>query len=309
MKHLTQPDTAVCDRCGRAMRANAPDRLRQIVLEGLGWELHRIWSTDWWRNPQGPMSKILDRLEALMAKAPGIDEPELDSVTEPVAVPDETSETVEPPARQVAYARMVNPSDDDSMASAAAPMVDPAAPPVYRTTSVVGGRSERFYEASSTPVLRDQLTHIIENEGPIADFVVFRRVARAWGLARTGNRIEERLRSLVPMTVPKTKDTGHTFYWPMGVDPGNWAGYRVADEAEDSRRQLDEIALEELGNLAVFVLSEHGSTSPSDLARTICRLYRISRTTADAEARVNKALTSGRARELVVVEDGRAKLK
>jgi hypothetical protein len=25
MKHLTQPDTLVCDRCGREMRANAPD--------------------------------------------------------------------------------------------------------------------------------------------------------------------------------------------------------------------------------------------------------------------------------------------
>jgi len=300
-----------CD--GRTYHSGATardrDRLRQIVLEGLGWELHRIWSTDWWRNPQGPMSKILDRLETLMAKAPGVDEPEVDSVTEPVAAPEETSETVEPPARQVAYARMVNPSDDDSMASTSTSMVDPAAPPVYRTTSVAGGRSERFYEASSTPVLRDQLTHIIENEGPIADFVLFRRVARAWSLARTGNRIEERLRGLVPTTVPKTKDADHTFYWPMGVDPGDWAGYRVADETEDSRRQLDEIAMEELGNLAVFVLSEHGSTSLQDLARTICRLHRISRTTADAEARVNKALRYSRARELVVVEAGRAKLK
>lgn len=26
------------------------DRLRQEVLEGLGWRLHRIWSTDWFRN-------------------------------------------------------------------------------------------------------------------------------------------------------------------------------------------------------------------------------------------------------------------
>jgi hypothetical protein len=28
------------------------DRLRQEVLEGLGWKLHRIWSTDWFRNPR-----------------------------------------------------------------------------------------------------------------------------------------------------------------------------------------------------------------------------------------------------------------
>lgn len=26
------------------------DRIRQSVLEGLGWRFHRIWSTDWFRN-------------------------------------------------------------------------------------------------------------------------------------------------------------------------------------------------------------------------------------------------------------------
>ncbi len=41
------------------------DRLRQHVLEGLGWELHRIWSTDWWRNPEEPMARLLARLEQL----------------------------------------------------------------------------------------------------------------------------------------------------------------------------------------------------------------------------------------------------
>ena len=34
------------------------DRLRQYVLEGLGWTLHRVWSTDWWSDPQREMEKI-----------------------------------------------------------------------------------------------------------------------------------------------------------------------------------------------------------------------------------------------------------
>ena len=29
------------------------DRLRQQVLEGLGWRFHRIWSTEWFRDPEG----------------------------------------------------------------------------------------------------------------------------------------------------------------------------------------------------------------------------------------------------------------
>jgi very-short-patch-repair endonuclease len=33
------------------------DRLRQQVLEGLGWRIHRIWSTDWFRNQDVALSK------------------------------------------------------------------------------------------------------------------------------------------------------------------------------------------------------------------------------------------------------------
>ncbi len=49
------------------------DRLRQEVLENLGWEFHRIWSTDWFNDPaketQRLREKITDRLEQLKAKA------------------------------------------------------------------------------------------------------------------------------------------------------------------------------------------------------------------------------------------------
>ncbi|HUG13439.1 MAG TPA: DUF4011 domain-containing protein, partial [Thermomicrobiales bacterium] len=35
-----------------ARSARDRDRLRQQVLEGLGWRFHRVWSTDWFRNPE-----------------------------------------------------------------------------------------------------------------------------------------------------------------------------------------------------------------------------------------------------------------
>jgi len=52
-----------------AKSARDRDRLRQEVLEGLGWRLHRIWSTDWFNNPQREAERIraavLARLEEL----------------------------------------------------------------------------------------------------------------------------------------------------------------------------------------------------------------------------------------------------
>ena len=33
------------------------DRLRQQQLENLGWTFHRIWSTDWFRDPDAEVAK------------------------------------------------------------------------------------------------------------------------------------------------------------------------------------------------------------------------------------------------------------
>lgn len=43
------------------------DRLRQLVLEGLGWKLHRIWSTDWWTDHEREMQKLEKVLNELVA--------------------------------------------------------------------------------------------------------------------------------------------------------------------------------------------------------------------------------------------------
>lgn len=53
--------------------ARERDRLRQEVLERLGWVFHRIWSTDWFDNPRRESEKlrlrIESRLEELKAQA------------------------------------------------------------------------------------------------------------------------------------------------------------------------------------------------------------------------------------------------
>lgn len=41
------------------------DRLRQAVLERLGWRIRRIWSTDWYRNPRGEIEPIIRELSKL----------------------------------------------------------------------------------------------------------------------------------------------------------------------------------------------------------------------------------------------------
>ena len=46
-----------------ALAARDRDRLRQQVLEGLGWRIHRIWSTDWFKNPAQEIERTIAAIE------------------------------------------------------------------------------------------------------------------------------------------------------------------------------------------------------------------------------------------------------
>ena len=39
------------------------DRLRQGVLEQLNWRIHRVWSTDWYRDPEREFSRLLQSID------------------------------------------------------------------------------------------------------------------------------------------------------------------------------------------------------------------------------------------------------
>jgi very-short-patch-repair endonuclease len=66
-----------CDGSNYNLGATARDRdrLRQLKLEELGWKLHRIWSTDWWRRPADVIAALDAKLRALTeaSKPPVVD--------------------------------------------------------------------------------------------------------------------------------------------------------------------------------------------------------------------------------------------
>ena len=59
-----------------AKSARDRDRLRQSVLEQLGWRIRRIWSVDWFRNTRLQLEPILQELAALRTEPAMEAEPE-----------------------------------------------------------------------------------------------------------------------------------------------------------------------------------------------------------------------------------------
>ncbi len=72
IKHKSYPDGYIlgveCD--GRAYHSSrsARDRdiLRQNVLEDLGWKIYRIWSTDWFKDPQKELRKLDQHIKRII---------------------------------------------------------------------------------------------------------------------------------------------------------------------------------------------------------------------------------------------------
>jgi very-short-patch-repair endonuclease len=66
--HPQRPGTYVlgveCDGASyhSARSARDRDRLRQRVLEGYGWNIHRIWSTDWFRDPAKQVEAVVAKI-------------------------------------------------------------------------------------------------------------------------------------------------------------------------------------------------------------------------------------------------------
>ena len=269
------------------------DRLRQHVLEGLGWELQRIWSTDWWLDPEPPLARLLARLEQLASA------PLAQQAAAPEAAPVDTSDAAD--------ASDVSDVSDVSDLSDAAPG-EPAPPLLasYTPAHLDGGEAALIHERASIPMLRAQLMNVIQAEGPIVQDLLLRRIARAWGVTRMTRRLEEHLVRLAPFPARRGPDDVPV-YWPPGLDPASWEGLRVPAQDAGARRAIDEISLEELGNAALHVLAQQGGTTTDSLARTVSRLFGVARTTADAEARILQSLGAGPAGRFITIDDGVAR--
>jgi very-short-patch-repair endonuclease len=66
------------------------DRLRGEHLQRLGWQFHRVWSTNWFHDPQGEVAKLLEAYKRAVSSAgppPARDDPPPAPADPPAAAP------------------------------------------------------------------------------------------------------------------------------------------------------------------------------------------------------------------------------
>ncbi|MFJ5305660.1 DUF3320 domain-containing protein [Streptomyces sp. NPDC088350] len=179
------------------------DRLREQVLAGLGWQLYRIWGTDWYRSRAAAELRLREAVELAVARGPlsvlanaaAVVPPAGDGAPENItAVPgrDRGSDSSSPGA---APATVVVPADHQRVPVDTEP--DRPWSALYEMGDMSVDSPHELHTLEARPALRKLLNRVIGIEGPIHEDLLVQRAREAWGLARAGNRIRDNVREVV----------------------------------------------------------------------------------------------------------------
>lgn len=209
-----------------ARSARDRDRLRQQVLEGLGWRLHRIWSTDWFRDPDREMDRMVMAIESARQQ-----DSDIHAMSTNTAEIDVTVERED----------VASQSTDTSVTV-----------PYERAILHIMLGMEGLHEVSRLRIA-DWIRRVVAVESPVHENEVARRIVEAAGIKRIGNRIEEAFQLSVLLAVQNGMVCARgEFLWDlaMALPP-----LRDRSRLPAASRKLEYVAPEEIA-LAVEAVVE-----------------------------------------------------
>lgn len=238
--------------------ARERDKIRQAVLEGLGWSLLRGWSTDWWNNPIRCIDILDQRLHSLLDadRTRRQEQPATASEVSESEAPEEGSHASQPTEASNIYCG----ADLDGEAFLPEP--------------------ERFYSADYEERLASMIDHVVQTEAPIHEELLVRRIARHHGFQRTGSQIRSVVTALAGKRYPTTQEEEATFYWSIQAQACTPARSQGRDE---EMRNVELICRAELLAIKKALSLEN---DPADLARALG----LSRLTKATRERLGRAL-------------------
>ena len=234
-------DGATYHRCATARDR---DKLREMQLRELGWQIVRIWSTDWWVDRHGTLEKVHAKLQALYEQRSQRRAQE--SLAATVAVPSvangrETASTqtagdgprsreLHEPQRQSDVEQLdieEQPRGKEMQRGEPVPVSVYAAngagvaSPVVLIEATFESMAASitpalFFEPAYDATLRAMIEHVIALEGPVLEEVLVRRIARAHGWVRSGRRIVERVVGIASQVGRQMSEDTGTFFWSRG---------------------------------------------------------------------------------------------
>ncbi len=241
--------------CYGASKTTRDREIAQIsILRGLGWNILRIWSMDWWDNRQKEIERIIAEIKNIQSgKQSTAEEPEIPENTNQTEILASGTVSVKPevngnPVEYVAVNLRNNDISADEFAS--------------------GRYKKEIVQAVRT---------VIQGEAPISHSLLTRKVVQSFGIVRSGNRIQNYMDCIYDeASLPYTVQDGEKIYWRNDQTPESYTLIRVSRE-EDNKRDIKDVPLIEAVNAVCYVLNQQISLSEEDLIRESAKLMGYTR--------------------------------
>ncbi|MFP8967209.1 DUF3320 domain-containing protein [Pokkaliibacter sp. CJK22405] len=286
-----------CDGATYHSSATARDRdkVRQAVLEGLGWNILRVWSTDWFKNSTALLERLDSSLKELLerdrAKRKAVQQTNEDNYEQEISntTVAEENEITEPWQNDIVEASeseefQYNTEvavDEPEVASSRAPLIAGVVFDGVPATTPPEIDPDKFYDAAYIPVLESLVDHLVRAEGPLTLASLGRKISGLHGWQRTGRRISEQV-NLALGSVDIHSEEGVDFAWSKG-------SYKTRLEyAHQLDRNLRDISRSEIAWL--YDMNAHTLDKSDDSVLDFARLAGISRLSSDARAYLEECL-------------------
>jgi very-short-patch-repair endonuclease len=252
------------------------DRLRQEVLEGLGWRIHRIWSTAWYRDRNGQEARLHEAIEAALRGEP------VQRSAEPIVLNENQQVTVED--------HTVNLEEEPSWTE---PYRVAEIEPVYTP--------HEMHVPQARPKLRRLIEQIVRQEGPVHEDRVLQTVRQGWGVRRAGSRIREAFDMAVLELLRQGLERDDDGF--LDTKFSQLRTVRVPTEEPDTQREAKHVPQSEIQLAITSIVREANTVTHDEVSRHVAALFGWRRRGPDVRAKLEEAIAA-LARNGTLMDDG-----
>ncbi len=302
----------LCDggSCRDAKTARDRDISQPGVLRSLGWNLCRVWSLDWFDDPERELDRIRREINAALERERCAAEKKTERI--PEQSPEKASAEPQRPAeKEEKY-------QSDSGAEQPAKQPGRFANGELHFEREAPGRDERravyssvkvsqpadpesFYLPKTAPIVKRFVAAVVGREAPVSRRLLTKRVLSAWGIGRNGAKVENVIDIAIRANGFKsTVSNGAVFYWSDVQAPESYDIYRTPEPGRD-KRAIDDICPEEIANAIRAVADMQLSLSRADLIRETAKLFGYTRAGGVVENAVTAGIATAQARGYIEI--------
>jgi very-short-patch-repair endonuclease len=260
-----------------ARTARDRDLIRQLVLQRMGWRIHRVWSTEWFHDRDRAVAAILRSVE--QAQQQPVDRPIYAPPADPgPPVPNRSAggETRRAPDIQRRYKPGV---------------------PYALFERRLGLLREHLLDADCSITLAETISNLVRAEGPIHHDLLVDRLKELHGVARAGSNVQSNIERALRFAQQRggvTRESRSPFYFVSGHE---LECFRLP--VESARRPIEQIAPTEIGLAVLYLVEDQFGMFEESVPAAVARLFGIDRLRAESASIIDSVIENLVARSLL----------